>query len=80
VPLADSPAGKGWAVLCGEAPDISPLARSLVHVAAETAFDRALALPSSEGATAVAGLLSPRETAILGWAAAGRTDADIAVP
>jgi DNA-binding CsgD family transcriptional regulator len=75
VPVADGESGRGWAVLGGDAPDLSPLARSLVHVATETAFDRAQALTSP--AAAQPSLLSPRETAILSWAAAGRTDSEI---
>lgn len=77
VPIADGETGRGWAVLGGDAPDLSPLARSMVHVATETAFDRAQVLTTAESAAPPAGLLSPRETAILSWAAAGRTDAEI---
>jgi DNA-binding CsgD family transcriptional regulator len=54
------------------------MAKSLIQVATESAFDRAQTLPSVDGIP-VAGLLSPREAAILRWAAAGKTDAEIGV-
>jgi len=77
VPVANGSAAKGVAVLSGDKPDFSPVSRSLVQVATETAFDRARALPTGDPGPSVASLLSPRETAILSWAAAGKTDADI---
>lgn len=77
VPVRDGgDAAKGVAILAGDQPDTSVFAKSFIQVATETAFDRALALPTGEG-IAGAGLLSPREAAILGWAAAGKTDAEI---
>jgi len=75
VPIRDGDAAKGVAVLAGDTPDRSVFAKSFIQVASETAFDRAQALPTGDGGTA--GLLSPREAAILGWAAAGKTDAEI---
>lgn len=76
VPLPDGDSSKGVAVLAGESPDMSTTARSLIQVASEAAFDRAQSLLVGEN-TGVTGLLSPREAAILGWAAAGKTDAEI---
>ena len=67
---------RGVAVLAGEAPDLSPVARSIVHVAAETAFRRAQTLPEGEAPPA-SPVLSPREAVILSWAAAGKADAEI---
>jgi DNA-binding CsgD family transcriptional regulator len=76
VPVPDGDHTKGVAVLAGEHSDTSAIAKSLIQVAVETAFDRAQTLPSVEG-VAGGGLLSPREAAILGWAASGKTDAEI---
>src|SRR5262249_21704424 len=78
VPLAATESATGVAVLAGDEPDLSPVTRSVVHGAAETAFDRARELPPKENAVpSGGGLLSAREAAILSWAAAGRTDAQI---
>ncbi|MBI1212053.1 MAG: hypothetical protein GC190_11365 [Alphaproteobacteria bacterium] len=76
VPVPDSDVAKGVAVIAGDNPDTSTIAKSLIQVATETTFDRAQNLPNTDG-TASPALLSPREVAILGWAAAGKTDAEI---
>jgi DNA-binding CsgD family transcriptional regulator len=76
VPVPDTDQTKGVAVMAGEAADASTIPRALIQVATETAFDRAVSLPTAEAAAGAA-LLSPREAAILGWAAAGKTDAEI---
>lgn len=75
VPMTNDGA-QGVTVLAGEQPDLSPIARSIVHVAAETAFRRAQILPEGDAPPA-SPVLSPREAVILSWAAAGKADAEI---
>ncbi len=77
VPMASGGIARGVAVLGGNAPDLSSVARSIVHVAAETAFHRAQILPAGDGGQPIASVLSQREVAILNWAASGKTDAEI---
>ena len=77
VPMANGGIAKGVAVLGGNTPDLSCVARSIVHVAAETAFHRAQVLPAGDGVLPTASVLSQREVAILNWAASGKTDAEI---
>lgn len=76
VPVPDGESAKGVAVLGGDQPDTSPIAKSFIQVAIEAAFERAQMIPAGNAAATV-GLLSPREAAILGWAASGKTDAEI---
>jgi DNA-binding CsgD family transcriptional regulator len=66
------------ALFAGQKPDLRPIARALVQVAAQFAFLRVIALEQSgEAKRRPAGALSERERACLRLAAMGKTDAQI---
>lgn len=66
----------GVVILVGHQPDLSPIARSVLHLLAHFSFERSYVLtrlPKRKEA----GALSPRELECLKWAAAGKTDSEI---
>ena len=76
VPIGRPDELAGVIVLAGAEPDISPLARSAIHVLAHCAFVRAVTLEKEPKRKEI-GALSPREVECLSWAAAGKTDNEI---
>lgn len=77
LPMGKGESARCVAVLAGDVPDLSPVARSLLNVATETAVNRAQVLPADPLIAPGAALLSQREIAILKSAAAGKPDAEI---
>lgn len=68
----------GVVILVGPAPDLSPIARSVLHLLAHFSFERSYVL-SRQPKRREVGSLSPRELECLRWAAAGKTDSEIGV-
>jgi LuxR family quorum sensing-dependent transcriptional regulator len=76
VPIRNSLELDGVVLLGGLKPDMSSIMRSSLHLLAHCAFERATALELQPKRKEV-GLLSPRETECLRWAALGKTDNEI---
>jgi LuxR family quorum sensing-dependent transcriptional regulator len=75
-PIAYCGETRGIVIIAGLAPDMSPLAASMLHLLSHTAFRRSEELAKSGPRTTT---LSTRELECLRWVAQGKTDVEIAV-